>query len=61
MGREGSVRVCMCACAVHDILSSGMVSHSGCPTGVGISGSETRFLNRLSLDLVAIMVVRMAP
>ena len=30
-------------------------------TGVGMSVSETLFLNRLSLDLVAIIVVSMAP
>ena len=45
---------------VMDSHSSGMVEGRAV-VGVGMSVSETRFLNKLSLDLVAIMVVKMAP
>ena len=44
---------------LEDSLSSWI--GSGSAEGVWMSVSETRFLNRLSFDLVAIMVVSMAP
>ena len=60
---QGGYVVVRCACVhvcVMDSHSSGMVEGRAV-VGVGMSVSETRFLNKLSLDLVAIMVVKMAP
>ena len=50
-----------CMCTYIHSLSSGMVVGAVGSTGVWMSVSDTLFLNRLSFDLVAIIVVSMAP